>query len=83
MNLPIACGGVAVFPGDVLVGDGEGVVVIPQHLAEEVARDAHEQETLEEFVLGEIAGGRALPGTYPPNADTLARYREWRQRSKE
>jgi regulator of RNase E activity RraA len=79
INLPIACGGVAVFPGDVLVGDGEGVVVIPAHLAEEVARDAHEQETLEEFVLGEIAGGRALPGTYPPNADTLARYREWRQ----
>jgi len=80
INLPIACGGVAVFPGDVLVGDGEGVVVIPAHLAAEVARDAHEQETLEEFVLGEITGGRALPGTYPPNADTLARYREWRQR---
>jgi len=80
MNLPIACGGVAVFPGDILVGDGEGVVVIPQHLADELARDAHEQETLEEFVLGEIAGGRALPGTYPPNADTLARYREWQQR---
>ena len=83
MNLPVACGGVAVFPGDVLVGDGEGVVVIPRDLADEVARDAHEQETLEEFVLGEIAGGRALPGTYPPNADTLARYREWRQRRSE
>jgi len=83
INLPIACGGVAVFPGDILVGDGEGVVVIPQHMAEELARDAHEQETLEEFVLGEIAGGRALPGTYPPNADTLARYREWRQRGSE
>jgi regulator of RNase E activity RraA len=80
INQPIACGGVAVFPGDILVGDAEGVVVIPQHLAEEVARDAHEQEILEEFVLDEIAGGRALPGTYPPNADTLARYREWRQR---
>ena len=83
MNLPIACGGVAVFPGDVLVGDGEGVVVIPQHMAEELARDAHEQETLEEFVLGEIAEGRALPGTYPPNAETLARYRESRQRRSE
>jgi len=80
MNVPIACGGVAVFPGDVLVGDGEGVVVIPRHLADEIAGDAHEQETLEVFVLGEIAGGRGLPGTYPPNADTLARYREWRQR---
>jgi regulator of RNase E activity RraA len=79
INLPIACGGVAVFPGDVLVGDAEGVVVIPRHMADEVARDAIEQETMEEFVLGEIASGRPLPGTYPPNAETLARYREWRQ----
>ncbi len=83
MNLPVACGAVAVFPGDVLVGDAEGVVVIPRHLADEVARDALEQETLEEFVLGEIAAGRPLPGTYPPNADTLARYREWRHRRRE
>jgi len=83
INLPIACGGVAVFPGDVLVGDGEGVVVIPKHLVDEVARDAHEQEMLEEFVIGEIAAGRPLPGTYPPNADTLLRYREWRQRRDE
>jgi regulator of RNase E activity RraA len=83
MNLPIACGGVAVFPGDVLVGDAEGVVVIPRHLVDEVARDAHEQEILEEFVIGEIAGGRVLPGTYPPNAATLERYREWRQRRGE
>ncbi len=79
INLPIACGGVAVFPGDVLVGDAEGVVVIPRHMADEVARDALEQETMEEFVLGEIASGRPLPGTYPPNAEALARYREWRQ----
>ncbi len=83
MNLPVACGGVAVFPGDVLVGDAEGVVVIPRHLVDEVASDAREQETLEEFVLGEIAAGRPLPGTYPPNADTMARYREWRQRRLE
>ena len=77
LNQPIACGGVAVFPGDVVVGDGEGVVVIPRHLADEVARDAVEQELLEIFVLEEIEKGRALPGTYPPNAETLARYREW------
>jgi len=76
INLPIACGGVAVFPGDVMVGD----VVIPRHLVDEVARDAREQEALEEFVIGEIAAGRPLPGTYPPDADTLARYRAWRDR---
>jgi len=80
LNQPIACGGVAVFPGDVMVGDGEGVVVIPRHLADEVARDAGEQELLEIFVLEEIEKGRALPGTYPPNAETLSRYREWRNR---
>jgi len=78
INVPIGCGGVAVFPGDVIVGDGEGVVVIPAHLAEELARDAAEQEVMEEFVTQEIAGGRPLPGTYPPNAETMARYRRWR-----
>lgn len=81
LNVPIGCGGVAVFPGDVIVGDGEGVVVIPRHLADEVARDAREQDILEEFVLMEIEKGRALPGTYPPNAETLARYREWREQN--
>jgi regulator of RNase E activity RraA len=79
LNVPIGCGGVAVFPGDVIVGDGEGVVVVPRHLADEVAHDAAEQEILEEFVLQEIAKGRPLPGTYPPNAQTLARYRQWRE----
>jgi regulator of RNase E activity RraA len=53
------------------------VVVVPRHFADEVARDAAEQETVEGFVIGEIAGGSPLPGTYPPNADTLARYRQW------
>ncbi len=83
LNVPVGCGGVAVFPGDVIVGDGEGVVVVPRHLAESVALDAREQDKLEEFVLLEIEKGRALPGTYPPNADTLARYRAWRERRGE
>ena len=78
MNVPIGCGGVAVFPGDIVVGDAEGVVIVPAHLAVEVARDAAEQERLEVFVLQEVAGGRPLRGTYPPNADTVARYRLWR-----
>jgi len=80
LDVPIACAGVAVFPGDVVVGDAEGVVIVPAHLAAEIARDASEQEILEEFVMQEIAGGRPLRGTYPPNAETLARYREWRAR---
>ena len=80
LDVPIACGGVAVFPGDVVVGDAEGVVIVPAHLAAEIARDASEQEILEEFVMQEVAGGRPLRGTYPPNAETIARYREWRAR---
>ena len=78
-NVPIACGGVAVYPGDVVVGDGEGVVVIPRGIADEVAADTFEQEKLEEFVQQEIASGRPLPGTYPPNAETKARYETWRK----
>jgi regulator of RNase E activity RraA len=76
IDVPIGCAGVPVFPGDVLVGDAEGVVVIPRHLAADVAHDAVLQEDLEEFLLEEIRGGAPLPGTYPPNAETLARYGE-------
>ena len=79
LNVPIGCGGVAVFPGDIIVGDADGVVVIPRHLAEEVARDATEQETLERFITGRIEAGAALPGTYPPNAATLAAYEAWKK----
>ncbi len=80
IDVPIACAGVAVFPGDVLVGDEEGVVVIPRHLAAEVARPAAEQEELERFVLEKVEGGAALPGTYPPNEQTLAEFETWRRR---
>jgi regulator of RNase E activity RraA len=79
LNVPIGCGGVAVYPGDIIVGDAEGVVVIPQHLADEVAADAVEQEKLEAFILERIEGGAPLPGTYPPNAETRAAYEQWRK----
>jgi regulator of RNase E activity RraA len=79
INVPIACGGVAVYPGDIMVGDAEGVVVIPRHLAAEVADDAAEQEVLEEFILAEIKLGASLPGTYPPNEATKARYAQWKK----
>ncbi len=79
LNVPIGCGGVAVYPGDVIVGDDEGVAVIPRHLAEEVARDAAEQEKMEAFILERIEGGAALPGTYPPDAETKAAFAAWRE----
>jgi len=71
---PIACGGVAVFPGDVLVGDPDGVCVIPRALADDVARDSGEQERMEAFILDKIRNGAALPGTYPPNEETRAEF---------
>jgi regulator of RNase E activity RraA len=80
LNVPVGCGGVAVYPGDVVVGDEEGVVVIPAHLADEVAADAAEQEKMEVFLLERVQGGAPLRGTYPPNADTRAAYEAWREK---
>ncbi len=77
LERPIACGGVAVFPGDVLVGDGDGVAVIPRALADEVARDGTEQEALEAFLKARIEAGSPVPGTYPPNQATLDAYARW------
>lgn len=79
IDVPIGCGGVAVYPGDLIVGDADGVVVIPAHLAEDVARDAEEQERLERFLLQRIDVGAALPGTYPPDEKTRAEYDVWRK----
>ena len=76
----ISAGGVAVYPGDVIVGDEEGVVVIPSHLASEIAISAAEQEAMEAFILERIAAGAKLPGTYPPNAQTRAEYETWRKK---
>jgi regulator of RNase E activity RraA len=76
LQVPIGCAGVPIFPGDVLVGDREGVVVIPQEIADQVADGAFEQERLEDFILKRVEQGAPVPGTYPPNAETLAAYRE-------
>ena len=78
IQVPIACGGVAVFPGDILVGDGEGVVVIPAHLAEEVAVEAEEMEQKERFITEKIRAGTSIVGTYPPDEQTLAEYQAWK-----
>ena len=77
MNVPIACGGVPVYPGDIVVADVDGVVIVPHEMAEEVARDAAEQELMEVFITERIAEGRPLRGTYPPNEETLAAYAAW------
>jgi len=76
---PIGCGGVAVFADDVVVVDDDGAVVIPAALVDEVVTLALDQERLEEWIMGEVAHGAALPGLYPPNAENLARYEKTRK----
>ena len=71
---PIGCGGVAVIPDDVMVADGDGAVVIPAALLEHVLAAAPAQERLEAWIMVEVENGAALPGLYPPNAETKARY---------
>ena len=71
---PIACGGVAVFPNDVVVADGDGAVVIPAALLDDVVATAVEQEQLEAWIMREVEQGASLPGLYPPNAENQARF---------
>jgi regulator of RNase E activity RraA len=75
---PIGCGGVAVFPDDIMVADEDGAVVIPQALLTEVVEAAIEQEKLEAWIMGEVQAGTPLPGLYPPNTETKARYESFR-----
>ena len=77
---PVGCGGVAVFPDDVIVADRDGAVVVPQALLGEVLAEAPEQERMEAWIMGEVGAGRALPGLYPMNAETRARYEAERGR---
>lgn len=74
-GLPVGCGGVMVEPGDVVVGDAEGVVVIPAHAAEDVAARCHERDRLEQWLQHRVASGASIRGTYPPDEQTLAEYR--------
>ena len=76
---PIGCGGVAVFPGDVVVVDDDGAVLIPAALLPEMLEQAPEQERLEGWIMGEVERGAALPGLYPPNAENKARYEATRK----
>ncbi len=74
---PVACGGVAVFPDDIVVVDQDGAVLIPAAMLDRVVAAAIEQERLEGWIMGEVDGGAALPGLYPPNAENQARYDAW------
>jgi regulator of RNase E activity RraA len=71
---PIGCGGVAIFPDDIMVADGDGVVVIPAALVDHVLELAPEQEALEAWIMQEVEKGTPLPGLYPADAETKARY---------
>ncbi|RUS60320.1 ribonuclease activity regulator RraA [Pseudorhodobacter sp. E13] len=82
LNDPIACGGVAVFPGDILVGDAEGVVCIPAHLADQIANDAHEMTVFEDFVLERVQAGQSIFGLYPPtDPATKEAFKDWRAKA--
>jgi regulator of RNase E activity RraA len=77
LQCPIGCGGAAVFPGDVVVADSDGAIVIPRKLVSEISAAAPEQELLEEFLKSRIADGHSSFGTYPPNEETRAAYEVW------
>ena len=80
INGPIGCGDVAVFPGDVVVGDAEGVIVIPAHLADEVAAEAVEMTAFEDFVTEEVLKGRSILGLYPATEEqTKVDFAAWRK----
>lgn len=80
INEPIGCGDAPVFPGDIVVGDAEGVIVIPAHLADEIADEAVEMTVFEDYVQEKVMGGRSVLGLYPPtDADVAADFAAWRQ----
>ena len=78
IQVPVACGEVAVLPGDIIVGDSEGVVVVPSKLAKETAKRAIEMERKEEFIYQKISSGSSIVGTYPPDEKTLEEYENWK-----
>ena len=82
LNVPIGCGDVPVYPGDIVVGDAEGVVVIPAAIANEVAEEAFEMTQFEDYVEAQVRAGRSIFGLYPPDEVTRAEYKAWRARQK-
>src|ERR1700751_5574765 len=80
INVPIGCGDAPVFPGDVIVGDAEGVIVIPAHLADEIADEAVEMTAFEDFVTEQVRGGRSILGLYPATDEQTPKdFAAWRK----
>ncbi|MDP3159030.1 MAG: ribonuclease activity regulator RraA [Reyranella sp.] len=80
INVPIGCGDAPVFPGDVILGDSDGVVVIPANLADEIAEEAYEMTAFEDFVTEQVNNGMAIYGLYPAtNEQTLVDFAAWRK----
>jgi regulator of RNase E activity RraA len=77
LNVPISCANVAVYPGDIIVGDGDGITVIPRHLAAEIADAGETRDRLENYLALRIAAGEGLYGVYPPTEQTRADYAAW------
>lgn len=79
INGPIGCGDVAVFPGDIIVGDNDGVIVIPSEIADEIARECLNMTIFEDFVTEKVMGGQSIIGLYPPTHDqTLKEFEAWK-----
>lgn len=82
INVPIGCGDVAVFPGDIVVGDDDSVIIIPAHLADDVAEEAHEMTAYEDFVVEQVKAGETIIGLYPRTKDEhLATFETWRKKN--
>ena len=82
INVPISCGDAPVFPGDVMLGDGDGVMVIPAHLADEIAEECANMESYEDFVLEQVNAGAGIIGLYPATDDkNLVKYDAWREQA--
>ncbi|EFH10257.1 ribonuclease activity regulator RraA [Pseudoroseomonas cervicalis] len=82
INVPIGCGDAPVFPGDVIVGDNDGVIVIPAHLADEIANEATEMTAFEDFVTEKVRGGQSILGLYPPTDESnLELFAAWRKQN--
>lgn len=80
LNVPIGCGDVGVFPGDVMVGDADAVIVIPAEIADEVAAEAHEMTAYEDFVVEQVRAGKTITGLYPATRqESLDAFAEWRK----
>jgi len=80
--VPIGCGDAPVFPGDVIVGDDDSVIVIPAHLADEVAAEATEMTAYEDFVVEQVRAGQSIIGLYPATQEeNLTKFTEWRRKN--